>query len=305
MAPKVEFLCSVMNFFDFCLPTTLFRGIGDLGQMAQEAGYDGFQWYPLRLPVAALQMNWGSLNSQEKDLIKGLHASWRGERNVFQALKHPHPLVALASCLLMPYKNDRRHLLRTQAKVGRKLPVCLYHDRDSTHINQHDFAEELVQPYPEMWRFFGGKDPIVLGHVVKNNGFTGLALNLTALRYLGESTLLPWEYSLRFLLPFSSEIQVSFWEVAPHLKLPWEFAQLIDRNPNEKEELVEMLRYLHALGWPEKVVVRGGVPETVRVVTKVPPRLIADLSGRKPLGEDDWLYYHHKLTANLRKFFGS
>lgn len=295
--PRLEIDTSVINLFDKSVFYTTFWSTEALVETAKNAGYRGFEWHSIRT-VAGVQMNAGLTTQHSKEAVFSLHQSWRSEKSLAAAWKHPNRPLAMMAYVLLPERiSSLNDLERLQKVLGRKLPVVLYpsHPDEESGTNR-DFAEKIFQPYTEVMRWWEVETPEELIAEAYKRGYTGLCLDLFHMRRKNTDGygLNPWQETLPQLLPHTSEIHIS----AGRIDLSYvkgnpdtesELKSLLD--PKNNTELLEMLRAIRELGW------RG------RVVTEIPAIALHRLRGKGSLlSVKDLIQDHRKIVTNIQNF---
>lgn len=294
---KPEVNVSAMSLFDKSTLYTAFLPMGSLVNIAKESGYGGFEWHPLRGTVSGLQVNSGLIGKDSKDAIVSLHQSWRSEKSLAEALKHPNRSLATIAYVILPERiaslNDLEHL---QKVLGKKLPVVLYPSLpDEESGTERDFGEKIFQPYADIMARWGVKTVDELISEAYKRGYTGFAIDLFHMRRpnIDGVGLNPWQETLPQLLPHTKEVHISAGRTDLHYvkgmpDTESELKGLLDSKGDT--ELLQMLRAIRESGW------KG------RVVTEIPAIALHQL--RREAGQSSsiktLIQDHRKIVGNIQ-----
>lgn len=298
---------SVINLFDRSVFYAAFLPANTLIQTFQEAGYRGLQWHPIRT-VAGIQLNRGLVTQNSKNAIVSLHQSWRSEKSLIEAWRHPNrPLAMMAYVLLPEMVNSLNALENLQKVLGKNLPVVLYppHPKEESGT-QRPFAEKIFQPYTEVMFRWGVRTPEKLIEETYKRGYTGLCIDLFHMRRKNINSfdpnssikdsigLNPWQETLPQLLPHTTEIHISAGRTDIKEKIvdtENELRSLLNGQGNT--ELIKMLKFIRDSGW------RG------RIVTEIPAAALRALRGKNStLSIRDFVQDHRKIISNIQDILG-
>lgn len=280
---------SIGNFFDQARPiATAFFPIEFINAEAQKEGYAGIEWHPFRF-MCGLQIRTGILTQKGKDAIVSAHQSYRGEKSLNEALKHPNKKLAAISYFVLPQRESSiKNLRQLQKVLQRKIPIVLYpSDKTEAAIRQDSFAEKLFQPNPEIMQQWGINSPEDLISEAYRRGYTGLCLDLFHLRELGTPDLNPWQESLPQLLPHTKEIHVSAGRediTVPHeVDTTSELEDLLFGT--KSTDLSKMLRYISSQEWRSLIV------------TEIPASSIRGVLSNSA----NLIDAHRQITTNIKE----
>jgi len=255
--PQIEVSTAIGNFFDKSHPAPVLWTVGRFVRAAEESGYAGLEWHPLRIPSSFL-LKRGFASQHSKDRITSLHQSYRSEKNFTEAWNHPNRQLAVVSYFLLPERVDSlKDLQKFQEAVGRKLPVVLYATLPGEESGtDRPFGEKLFQPTPEVMEMWGVQSAEQMVEEGYRRGYTGLCLDLFHFRETGEVDLNPWQESLPKLLEHTKEIHVSAGrddvKVAHGVDTDAELGDLV--MGTSKTDLTRILQAVKDLGWSGYVV---------------------------------------------------
>lgn len=288
----IEIDAAILNFFDKAFIQTFFWSMADIQKFLQKTGYEGVEWHPLRAALVGQQVQLGLLSHKQKEIIRSLHQSFRTEKSWAKILKHPSPMQAAASYILLPETYSSLPLLqRLQARLGKQMPIVTYPSAQTTQFQlNHLFAEQLFQPTAEVLKDWEINKIADLPDKFRQNGYTGLCLDLFHWRRQ-PSILLPWQETLPLLLPYIKEIHLAVGRTDISQRLIDSEQELRDLiTGQQKSEIWPILSIIRQNGW------QG------RIVTEIPAVALRAFSAN-PTSWTQFQENHRRLVANVRNFF--
>lgn len=150
-------------------------------EVAKRAGYEGVEWTPQRTP-SGIQVAQGWLSEDDKAYMRSLQQSYRGERSIGEAWRHPNRTLALVSYGLLPERIDSIHQLQQiQTHLGRNVPVVLFppHAGEQQSVSSEVFSDRTFQLTAEVMLRWG---TLTVDEVVQeyaHRGFDHFCLDLT------------------------------------------------------------------------------------------------------------------------------
>lgn len=256
---------------------------------ARNAGYEGIEWHPLRnSTIAGIQTNTGLLLAQdEKDYIRSAHQTWRTQRSIAEALRHPNKAIALGSYALFTEADDSlRAIEDLQIKLGRKLPTVVYPELEATR-DFWDFETKTFQPKKSVMEALGAKDIPDMIEKAKAMGFTGITADIHHMLDLGA-----WQDVLPQILPFTTEIHIAVGRVDGLNVDPQTMTKLEDLYFGRRgSEIYQILEMIKNSGW------------TGMVVTEIPAAALRELRAKNKdrITSADFVEDHRKIVDNLKE----
>lgn len=306
---EVLLLCSTASLADY--PTLWWYLLSNPSQLVKlfySAGYEGVEVHLDNLSRFSRALKKGRLGEVEIKIIRAWHGSWRGEKSLKEAWRHPSRWKALASFALFPEKDQSvKQLITVEASLpslrgGRS--AVFFHDRPLYPTRSiSPFREEVFQPAGEVleemdvWSIDG------LMREAKRRQFSALAGDTHHLR---RGMCLP----LDELAPYVTEWHIG---VRPDMPLPGvnslaELKFLLQKEGDAT--LVTMLQAIKESGWPKNIVIPSRERGTPRIVTEVPSRAFAALRAQNGstlrsyyLTSSEWVEDNRQLTTRLAQIF--
>ncbi len=138
-------------------------------------------------PTPSLQVAWGRLFWEDRAAIVSASGSFRSERSLQDAWRHPNRALAVAGYFLFPHRDNYNtvDLLTRQIRRhdGRRLPVVQYPET-SREIRDEILTPRLVQPTPEEFIRQRVKSAEDLDRYLTTNGFDGFCFDTLHSRFL-------------------------------------------------------------------------------------------------------------------------
>lgn len=298
---RPELSSSILNLFgDLSTYYTASWFLGRFVDAITEAGYNGLEFHPLRVPTT--EILWG-LAGSKVEAIKSFHQSFHSPRNLSELrarLEKEAPFkkfqIVAEHVLLVSQYDSLEVLARVQEKLGGKIPIVLYPDREpDPGIAGLPFAEKLIQPYPGIMEELGVGSIDELLVKIKGGGYTGFALDLHHFRVDGPSglSLNPWQETLPKLLEHSKELHVAVGRVDFQSDKEKTLSELKDITDNTRRtEMSQMLMAIRDSEW-------NGL-----IVTEIPASAVTALvygqnSKGKILHEQQWIDFHKKIVRGI------
>lgn len=265
-AQKMELDTAILNYLGLATIYTTLLPIDAFIDIASESGYSGLEYHPLK-GIPGISINHGKIS--EPDKIKSLHEGFRGEKTIFDALRHPNKALALQAYMALPYgPTSVRELDRLQEIVGKKLDIVLYPKTtlfDEAALGRHtNFGENTYQPTKEVMEMWG---VTTIDEMIKKGeslGYTGITYDTSHSR-----TISPWQEHLPQLLEQGviKEVHLSAGRTdMGYAKTVEELGDLLFGT--KKTELLQMLQAIKDSDW------QG------RVITEIPINAIKDVRKR-------------------------
>lgn len=296
---QVKINSSLGNFLDKSMPYTLLWTVNRFVSTAQQAGYAGLEWHPFRLPMTGLQIRNDTVSQHEKNGIKSLHQSFRGEKNIFEAWHHSNRTLALIAYTLLPETvKSLNHLEHIQMVVGKRLPTVLYPPLklgEESGVNR-PFAEKLFQPTPEVAKRWYVQSVKELVGEAQRRGYTGFCLDLYHFRESGEVDFDPWQSLLPYFLSFTKEIHISAGRL-----------DMNDKNIDTMAELKDLLDGTNNTDLPKILIAIRDIGWRGLITTEIPAAALKSLDGsqRRFLPESYFIEYHQRITDTITGLLSS
>jgi hypothetical protein len=248
-------------------------------EIVQELGLDGLEWRPFR-GLTNTMILWNMVDKETlSGFIVSVEQSFRGERSLIQAYRHPNRNAAIKGYFVFPYISNMKVMAKLAQIMGEDFPVVMYPDRrlpywsEKVPTNQRLF--QLTQEVADKWF---APDMVFLKIFMEAWGFHGIVLDAYHIQAQSGGWVRNWSQWVPENIDLIPEV---------HIGLGRSEYPEIDSDPKafltgdlESSEQGRVLLAMRDLGW------HG------RVVLEIPPGTFLD-----PIKD------HAAIALNIRRAF--
>ena len=296
--PETELILSTAGMIDV---STFYFGLlplGNLAQLASDAGYDGMEYFPLG-PWAMWQARLRSITPETLKKIHSGRISFN-DTSPRDALMHSKPHLAILAMLALPYRpNSYRHLVNIQEMTGRDMPVIVTPCHEEKGEQEPPLFpllhHKLVQPTPDVMTRFGVSTMDAFITQTQLRGYAGLC----------------------YTTGYSADFFHHYQELVDFLSTHEKDVHMIQFDagrtdvPGRESSALDQLRDLYnGQTHPHHTDIFASL-EAIReaklaqpVVVAIRANAIAQMLGKRLLGPQEYIAAHQKISANIKQALG-